>query len=81
MSVDRAGRDLVGELDDGVHDPTPCGRAVVVAGGRELISSSDSFLERRVAVAFDHELRPRQMSPPAGLAILALASIPRLNSG
>jgi hypothetical protein len=25
--------------------------------GRELISSSDSFLERRVAVAFDHELR------------------------
>jgi len=57
MSVDRAGRDLVGELDDGVHDPAPCGRAVVVAGGRELISSSDSFLERRVAAAFDHELR------------------------
>jgi hypothetical protein len=43
QSVDRAGRDLVGELDDGLRDPPPSGRAVVVADDRELISSSDSF--------------------------------------
>ena len=48
---------LVGELEDGGRDPAPSGRAIVVAGGRELISSSDSFLERLVAVALEHELR------------------------
>ena len=57
MSVDRAGRDLVGELDDGVHDPAPCGRAVVVAGGHELVSSSGAFLERLVAIAPEYQLR------------------------
>lgn len=36
---------------------------IVVAGGRELISSSDSFLERLVAVALEHELpAPPKMS-------------------
>ena len=55
--VDRAGRGLVGELGDGVRDQAPGGRAVLVAGGRELIGSSDAFVERLIAVALEHELR------------------------
>jgi hypothetical protein len=34
----QGGRGLLGELDDGRHDPTPGRRSIVVAGERELVS-------------------------------------------
>ena len=52
-----AGRGLVLELGDGRHDPTPGRRAVMIAGERELVSSSGAFLERSLAVALEHQLR------------------------
>ncbi len=56
-SVRHARRDLVRELGDRVHDPTPHGRPVVVAGGHEFVSSGGAFLERLVAIALEHQLR------------------------
>jgi hypothetical protein len=35
--VQRSGRTVVGELDNGCGDPAPGVRAVVIAGGRELV--------------------------------------------
>jgi hypothetical protein len=55
--VDRAGRGLVGELGHGRHDPAPGRRPVVIAGERELVSSSGAFVERLLTVALQHELR------------------------
>jgi hypothetical protein len=57
--VDPAWRGPVRELLDGRHDPAPAGRPVVIASARQLVSSSSAFLERLIAVAFDHELRRR----------------------
>jgi hypothetical protein len=55
--VDRAGRGVVGELGHRRHDPAPGRRPVVIAGERELVSSSGAFLERFLAVALEHQLR------------------------
>ena len=44
--------------------PAPGCRPVVIAGKRELVSWSGAFLERLLAVAFEHQLR----CPPVGVA-------------
>ena len=51
--MDRAGRGLVRELGDGRHDPAPGRRPGIVAGERQLVSSSGAFVERLFAVALD----------------------------
>ena len=56
-SVHRAGRCVVRELQDGIGDPAPGHGAVIIAGGRELVSSSGTLLGRLIAVALEHELR------------------------
>jgi hypothetical protein len=43
--VQRSGWGVVRELDDG-GDPAPSVRAVVIAGGRELVNARTAFLER-----------------------------------
>jgi hypothetical protein len=45
------------ELGHRRHDPSPGRRPVVIAGKRELVSSSGAFLEHLPAVAFEHQLR------------------------
>jgi hypothetical protein len=55
--VNRAWGHVVRELGHRRHDPAPCCRPVVIAGKRELVSSSGTFLERLLAVAFEHQLR------------------------
>lgn len=55
--MDRAWRGVVGELDDGGHDPAPHRHRTVVAGGGEFVGTPGAFLERLVAAAIEHELR------------------------
>ena len=55
--MDRAVRGLISEFGHGRHDPAPGRRLVVIAGERELVSSSDAFFERLLAVALEHQLR------------------------
>jgi hypothetical protein len=55
--------------------PAPACRPVVIAGKRELVSSSGAFLERLLAVAFEHQLR----CPPVGVSCLSWA--PRVRTG
>jgi len=55
--VDRAWGYFVRELGHGRHDPAPGCRPVVIAGKRELVSSSGAFLQRLLAVVFEHQLR------------------------
>jgi hypothetical protein len=42
-SVDRAGRGLVVELNHGIRDPAPDYRAVLIAGGGELVGAHPRF--------------------------------------
>lgn len=52
----QAGRDRVGQLNDGIRDPTPCRRAVLIIGGSELVGAHHAFRKRVVAIAIEHEL-------------------------
>jgi hypothetical protein len=56
-SVQSPGWGRVRELGDSGSDPAPHGRAGVVAGGHELVSSGGAFLERLITIAFEHKLR------------------------
>jgi hypothetical protein len=55
--VQRSGRWGVGELNDRSGDPAPGVRAIVIAGGRELVSAQVALLERFAAVALQHQRR------------------------
>jgi hypothetical protein len=55
--MDRARGYCVRELGHGRHDPAPGCRPVVIVGKRELVCSSGAFLERLLAVVFEHQLR------------------------
>ena len=55
--MERAGRYLVGELDDGAGDPAPDRGAFMVASGLELARTRGAFGLGLVAVALQHELR------------------------
>jgi hypothetical protein len=54
-SVQRPGRDRVGELDDSGDDPTPGISAIVISGGCELVDATVALLDRFVAVALQHQ--------------------------
>jgi hypothetical protein len=41
----------------GRHDPAPGRRAVVIAGGCELVGAGGAFLQRSLAVALEHQVR------------------------
>jgi hypothetical protein len=55
-SVHWSGRRVVRQLDDGGGDPAPGVRAIVIAGGRELVNACATFLKRFVAVALHHQI-------------------------
>src|SRR5258707_8301062 len=46
---------FVRELHDGIGNPAPGRRAVVIAVGRELVGADGSLLERFLAVALEHQ--------------------------
>jgi hypothetical protein len=48
--VHQAGRRRVGQLSDGIRDPTPCRRAALIIGGSELIGARHAFRKRVVAI-------------------------------
>jgi hypothetical protein len=47
---------FVRELHDGIGNPAPGRRAVVIAVGRELVGADGSLLERFLAVALEHQV-------------------------
>ena len=55
-SVHQPGRCCVRELPDGVGNPAPSHRAVVIAGGRKLVGTRGALFERLLAVAFEHQV-------------------------
>jgi hypothetical protein len=55
-SVQRSGRCVVRELGNGGGDPAPGARAIVVAGGRELVKAGTANLKRLVAIALHHQV-------------------------
>jgi hypothetical protein len=62
LAVQWPGRCLVGELADGVGDPAPDGRAVVIVLSGELVGARAAFVQRFVAVPLSIRLAARQMS-------------------
>ena len=54
--LQRTGRYFVRKLADGVGDPAPDGRAIVIILGGQLVGPRGAFLERLVAVALEHQV-------------------------
>ena len=51
----RAGRRRVCKQSDGIRDPAPGCRAIVIAFGRELVGARGAFRVGAVAVALEHQ--------------------------
>jgi integrase len=60
FSVQRTGRRLVGELADGVGDPAPNGRSIIIILGGELVGARGAFLESIPAMTL-RDLRDRAL--------------------
>ena len=58
----RAGRGLVGELNDSIGNPAPCRRAVLIIDGGEFVGTRHAFLKGVIAVALSISCAARQMS-------------------